>query len=84
MTVTMSTGTPLVTLGASAMDRYTSVYPLIGSFISLSCGDHLLEGVLTKVIRPAATSESGPLVVIDTGVELIAGPLLAGDRLLHP
>lgn len=75
---------PSFTLGSTVAERYSAVYPLIGTFISLACGEYRVEGTLTHVIRPSAGAQVGPLVVVDTGRGLVAGPLLPGDRLIRP
>ena len=75
--------TPLV-LGATPQERFTTLYPLTGMFVSLRSGDTIVEGVLVNVLRPSSTSATGPLVAIDTGMKMVAGPVLAGDVLCLP
>lgn len=54
----------------------------IGSYITLSSGDFEMSGVLVSVLDPAIHAENPvPVVVIDTGVERVAGPVITGDRL---
>lgn len=55
----------------------------IGTRVMLTNGDFAIEGMLVTVISPAVHAEHPtPVVVIDTGLERVAGPVLEGDRLV--
>lgn len=54
----------------------------IGTRIVLMSGDFSIEGMLVTVIDPTLHGDRPtPLVIIDTGLERIAGPVLDGDLL---
>jgi len=83
---TVSTGTVArrvsVPLPSDPLARYALLEPLAGRFVLLTSGDFEVEGVLVAVLFPAIHAENpAPVVVIDTGTERIAGPVLAGDVL---
>ena len=53
----------------------------IGSYLTLSSGDFEVAGMLVSVVDPAQHGDrQAPVVVIDTGTERVAGPVLAGDK----
>lgn len=55
----------------------------IGTRVMLTSGDFSIEGMLVTVISPAVHAEHPtPVVVIDTGLERVAGPILEGDLLV--
>jgi len=69
-------------LPADPLERYSALKLMAGSYITLTSGDFTVSGVLTTVIAPAAGADHpAPVVVIDTGWERIAGPVLGGDCL---
>lgn len=69
-------------LPANPMVRAEYLRTRIGSRIVLASGDFIIEGILVTVIAPAMHGEHpSPVVIIDTGLERIAGPVLEGDSL---
>jgi hypothetical protein len=54
----------------------------VGSRVVLTSGDFAIEGILVTVLQPAKFADHPtPVVIIDTGLERVAGPVLEGDRL---
>ena len=70
-------------LPADPLTRTAYLRSRVGTRIMLSSGDFSIDGMLVTVIAPAANSDHPtPVVIIDTGLERIAGPVLEGDMLV--
>jgi hypothetical protein len=83
MTVSTVTRRASSVLPSDPYERSAFLTTLIGSYITLSSGDFEISGVLITVIQPALHAERpAPVVIIDTGLERIAGPILAGDAIV--
>jgi len=55
----------------------------IGTHVMLFSGDFTVTGMLVAVLDPAKHADRPvPVVIIDTGLERIAGPVIDGDRLI--
>lgn len=64
-------------------ERYLALALRGGYYVQLVAGDLYVEGTLVAVVRPNPHGDQrGVIVVIDTGVERITGPVLAGDLLV--
>ena len=73
---------PLV-LPVDSTERGAYLSTMLGSYITLISGDCEVAGVLVTVIQPARYADhAAPVVVIDNGIERVAGPVLVGDRLI--
>ena len=73
---------PPTVLSADPLVRAAMLRARIGTNVRLTSGDFSLDGLLVTVVAPAMHSENpAPVVVIDTGMERVAGPVLAGDIL---
>lgn len=80
-TLTVDRRSPF-TLPVDPFIRSAYLRAKIGSHVVLSSGDFEVTGMLVSVIEPAKYADRPvPVVVIDTGVERVAGPVLEGDRL---
>lgn len=54
----------------------------VGMRIMVTSGDFVIEGILVTVLQPAKFADHPtPVVIIDTGLERVAGPILEGDWL---
>lgn len=82
----MSTVVPVkapIVMPADIHERYLTLSLHGGYYVQLVAGDLYVEGILLAVLRPNPHGDSpGVIVVIDTGVERITGPVLAGDLLV--
>jgi len=70
-------------LPVDPFERAAYLQTLVGSYVTLYSGDFEVTGMLVTVVQPARHAEHpAPVVIIDTGLERVAGPVLEGDRLV--
>ena len=70
-------------LPADPMLRTAYLRTRIGTSIRLTSGSFSIEGVLVTVIAPAVGApHPSPVIIIDTGLERVAGPVVVGDTLV--
>ena len=63
--------------------RFLVMEAKVGTFVRIQSGDFEIAGRLVSVLRPAMGAEAdNPIVTVDVDGERIAGPVLAGDRLV--
>ena len=70
-------------LPTDPFERAAYLSTRIGTFVTLTSGDFEVARMLVTVIQPARFADhAAPVVVIDNGLERVAGPVLAGDQLI--